>query len=123
MLNKEGDLETRWQALAAWLRQRFGKEPDLDGILFLIGVQETGCGYTPDLDKRSKERLVAEGTFCAFEALGFYRRIGMEADGHWIWESLKPLPASLPSEKQESFLRLAVVSYFHELVHDQIDER
>ena len=121
-LKQEGDLELRWQGLSAWLQERFGKEPDLDGILFLIGVQETGCGYKPELDKRSKERLVVEGTYCAFETLGFYRRIGMEADGHWIWESLEPLPTDLSAREQETVLRLAVISYFHEHMHVDSDE-
>ena len=121
-LKQEGGIELRWQRLSVWLQERFGKEPDLDGVLFLIGVQETGSGYQPDLDKRSKERLVVEGTYCAFETLGFYKRVGMEADGHGIWESLERLPTGLSAKEQETVLRLAVVSYFHEHMHQQSNE-
>ncbi len=36
------DLMQRWWALEAKLLERFGKKPDLEAVLFLIGLQETG---------------------------------------------------------------------------------
>ena len=36
------DLQQRWWNLEAKLVERFGKKPDLEAVLFLIGLQETG---------------------------------------------------------------------------------
>ena len=36
------DLQQRWWNLEAKLAERFGKKPDMEAILFLIGMQETG---------------------------------------------------------------------------------
>jgi hypothetical protein len=36
------NIEQEWQLLLQKLHQTFGKTPDLNGILFLIGVQELG---------------------------------------------------------------------------------
>jgi hypothetical protein len=41
-MQAKDDLQTRWWALEAKLVERFGKKPDLETILFLIGVQEFG---------------------------------------------------------------------------------
>ncbi len=105
-------VEERWQRLTVQLKERFRRKCDLDGILFLIGIQETGRGYARDLDKTTKERLVVEGTYCAFETLGFYQRTGMEADGHWVWEVMEVLPAGLSGVEQETLLKVAVLAYF-----------
>ena len=42
MANIADDFQTRWWELERKLMERFGKRPDLESILFLIGLQETG---------------------------------------------------------------------------------
>ena len=39
----EDDIQARWWKLEEKLMQRFGKKPDLEAILFLIGMQEMGA--------------------------------------------------------------------------------
>ena len=113
----DAELAVRWQRLQAWLGERFGRgEPDLEAILFLIGIQSTGRGYEPRLEKETKQDLIMEGTYCAFEAVDLYRRIGAEADGRWIWERTDvPLPKR-SVEDQEKLLRLAVLRYFDDVL-------
>ena len=36
------DFQTRWWALEQKLVDKFGKKPDVEAVLFLIGLQETG---------------------------------------------------------------------------------
>lgn len=109
-------LEARWQRLQAWIGARFGKEADIEGILFLIGVQTRGRGFEPDLEKEAKERLIMEGAYCVFETLGVYERVGMEADGHWIWQRRMDHPPNLSVDEQETLLRAAILRYFdHQL--------
>jgi hypothetical protein len=47
------DLQLRWWKLEEKLMERFGKKPDMEAILFLIGVQELGEIKT----KFSKDRI------------------------------------------------------------------
>ena len=35
-------LQERWAKLSEIIKERFGKKPDIEGILFLIGVRELG---------------------------------------------------------------------------------
>ena len=42
MFNND-DLQVRWWTLEAKLVERFGKKPDMETILFLIGIQELGA--------------------------------------------------------------------------------
>ena len=39
-MNVHEDLQVRWWALESRLMERFGKKPDMEAILFLIGVNE-----------------------------------------------------------------------------------
>ena len=114
LLQTDSDaLAARWQRLQGQLGPRFGEdELKLEAILFLIGIQSTGRGYEPELEKETKQDLIMEGTYCAFETLDLYERIGADEEGRWIWERTPtPLP-KLDVEDQEKLLRLAVLRYF-----------
>ena len=41
-MNVKDDIQSRWWALEEKLMIRFGKKPDMEAILFLIGIQEVG---------------------------------------------------------------------------------
>lgn len=105
-------VEARWNRLLTWVRERFGEEPGIEGLLFLIGVQARGRGFEPDLEKETKQALIMEGTYHAFEMLGLYEKVGMEADGSWIWERVADDPEQLAVEEQEKLLRIAILAYF-----------
>ncbi|WP_456427344.1 hypothetical protein [Rhodocaloribacter sp.] len=109
----DADVEARWRRLTAWLRERFDREPTIETTLFLIGIQARGMGFEPKLSKARKQALIMEGAYAVFEALGLYERVGMDADGFWIRERTRPLPA-LSVEGQEKLLRLAILRYFEE---------
>ena len=115
-------LETRWARLQTWVSARFGKEIGLEGLLFLVGVQERGHGFEPNLEKETKEQLIMEGTYCVFETLGAYERIGMEADGQWVWERQIAQPPDLSIKDQETLLRIAILRYFDNFLNVDTDE-
>ena len=121
MLNVNA-LQQRWSLLKRWTLSRFGKEADLEGLLFLVGIQELGKGFDPDLDKSKKEQILLEGTYCVLETLGYYERIGMEDNGHWIWEQTSQLPPDLSKEAEERILRKAVLRYLDMNHHHWTDE-
>ena len=51
------DLQTRWWDLERKLMDKFGKKPDLESILFLIGLQETGF-IQEKISKEQKQDLM-----------------------------------------------------------------
>lgn len=57
MQHLSGDLQVRWLKLRIKLKERFGIKPDMDGILFLIGIQELGSGKQ-DFSKEEKQDLM-----------------------------------------------------------------
>lgn len=103
--------ERRWRELVRALESRFGRMPDTDAILFLMGVQSVGRGYEPDLPKERKQSLIMEGSYLAFETLGVYQRMGLEKNGFWIWEKSGSIP-KLSVDDQERLLQIGILNYF-----------
>lgn len=110
----DDELKERWDRLIARIETRFGKTPDIEAILFLIGIQSVGRGYEPELPKERKQSLIMEGSYLAFETLGIYSRIGMERNGFWIWEKNIDLP-KMSVEDQEKLLQIGILNYFDEV--------
>lgn len=109
-------LEARWTHLQHWLQERFGRETGIESILFLMGIQSRGRGYEPKLGKETKQDLIMEGTYTAFEHLGLYTRIGMDEDGAWVWERTVEQIPKLSIEDQEKLLRLGILAYFEAIL-------
>lgn len=108
----DAEAARRWAVVEAWARRRFGRDgASLEGLLFLIGLHGAGRAYEPRMERDEKERLIVEASLLVFEAVGGYRRVGMDAQGAWIWERTDAWPPTLAPEAQERLLRLAVAFY------------
>ena len=107
-------LDARWSSVERFVTERFGKEASIEGILFLIGIQSRGRGFEPEMAKETKQDTIMEGTFCAFEKLGIYERVGVDEQGFWLWERAVESIPSLPIEEQEKLLKLGIICYFDE---------
>ncbi|HMP28675.1 MAG TPA: hypothetical protein PKD85_03690 [Saprospiraceae bacterium] len=107
-----------WQIDFEWLRVRHfikdsmgtDKLPDLQSILFLIGVQELGRWDNGKFTKEEKQDLIhiavctlLEGTYYEFE--------GRDQDGWPHFKSLKPFNIKGISE-QEVYLKKCIIEYF-----------
>jgi hypothetical protein len=75
------DLQSRWWALEAKLVQRFGKKPDMEAILFLIGLQETGF-IKEKITKEQKQDMMHVAVCTLFSQLGLYELEG-KYDERW----------------------------------------
>lgn len=104
------EVEAAWQKAITPIKTQFNQE-DLspEGILFLIGVQESGVGYQPNLQKEQKQDLIMLGTTHAWFASGLYIK---DEEG---LRPAQPFP-DLELEEQEKLLKIAIVKYF-ESVH------
>ncbi len=104
--------KTGWQAVEALLETRFGKIPDMEGVLFLIGVNE--FGQEPPRGKFTKEQkqdLMHIAVCTLLSQLDYYRFIGRDTEGWPHFESVMPVPTMTMAE-QESILKACIVHYF-----------
>jgi hypothetical protein len=103
-------LKTKWDELCHRLGDQFGEEPDLQAILFLIGVQELGKG-PQKYSKDEKQDLMHIAVCRLLSTFGYYELIGEDQDGWPHWELVKKLPP-LTLKEQDWLLKQAVVEYF-----------
>jgi hypothetical protein len=106
------DLQQRWWALEAKLMERFGKKPDLEGVLFLIGIQETGF-IAEKISKEQKQDLMHVAVCRVLSQSGFYALEGNDADGWPHYQQVKELPVMVLPE-QENFIKDHVLLYFEQ---------
>lgn len=104
------DLQTRWWKLEEKMLERFGKKPDLETILFLIGVQEFG-EIRPKFTKEQKQDLMHIAVCSLLSQSGYYAISGYDDDGWPHFAQLKALPA-FDMMEQESFLKDHILLYF-----------
>ncbi|NCW87573.1 MAG: hypothetical protein EBV71_01615 [Chitinophagia bacterium] len=104
------DLQQRWWNLEAKLVERFGKKPDLETMLFLIGVQEFG-DIREKFTKEQKQDLMHVAVCNLLSESGYYELEKVDEDGWPHFKQLKPLP-SLSMIEQENFIKDHVLHYF-----------
>jgi hypothetical protein len=104
------DLQSRWWNLEAKLVERFGKKPDLESILFLIGIQELG-GKEEKFTKEQKQDLMHIAVCTLLTPSGYYELEGKDADGWPHFRQLKSMP-DMNAFEQENFLKDHVLLYF-----------
>jgi hypothetical protein len=104
------DLQARWWNLEAKLVEKFGKKPDMETILFLIGIQEFG-EIRAKFTKEQKQDLMHVAVCSLFAQSGFYELERVDEDGWPHFRQLKPLPVMNLLE-QENFMKDHVLLYF-----------
>ena len=109
-MQAKDDLQTRWWALEAKLVERFGKKPDMEAILFLIGLQETGF-IKEKITKEQKQDLMHVAVCSLFAQSGYYVLEGNDIDGWPHFRQLKPLP-EMNMIEQENYLKDHILLYF-----------
>ena len=96
--------------MEAKLMERFGKKPDMEAILFLIGMQETGF-MKEKITKEQKQDLMHVAVCTLLAPSGYYAMEGKDEEGWPHFKQLKEIPA-LGLIEQENFLKDHVLLYF-----------
>ena len=109
-MQAKDDLQTRWWALEAKLVERFGKKPDMETILFLIGIQEFGQ-VKEKFTKEQKQDLMHIAVCTVLMPSGYYELSHVDEDGWPHFNQLRPMPDMHPIE-QENFLKDHILLYF-----------
>ena len=102
-----------WKKVEVFFEENFDteKNPSIETILFLIGVQELGSGsqkYTKD----DKLNLLHIAVCRLLEPFGYYKFTHYE-EGWPQFEKLEDLPELKPNE-QSLLMKKAVIQYFHD---------
>jgi hypothetical protein len=110
MTNVADDLQQRWWNLEASLVERFGKKPDMDAILYLIGLQEVQL-FKEKITKEQKQDLMHVAVCTILIPGGYYELLGRDDDGWPHFQQIKELP-SLDLRDQENLLKDYILFYF-----------
>ena len=109
------NLKDQWNYLVKELTQQFseGDVLNLDGIIYLIGVQELGQGKK--LFKKDEKVNLMHVAICKLlEPYGYYEFDFFDKDGWPHYKILTDLPSLKPGE-QTVLMKEAIVNYFEGL--------
>lgn len=112
--SRNQDLKERWETLISLLTERFSETEtiDIEGILYLIGIQELG-----QIHKRFKKddnvNIIHIGICSVLEPFGYYEFDYFDDEGWPHFKLVEELPTLKPGE-QSVLMKDAVVHYFIE---------
>ena len=86
----EDSFQIKWNKTVKSLEQRFGQDIDLQAILFLIGLQELGLGYSK-LNKNQKLDVMHIAVCALLSQWGYYTFSGHDKDGWPHWQATEKL--------------------------------
>src|SRR4051812_1051416 len=113
MTEKKADLDLEWEFLLGKLTKIIGKKPNMDAILFLIGVQELGKGKQR-FSKEEKQDLMHIGVCKLLSQSGYYELEGLDEDGWPHFKEISKVP-KLGLDEQEKFLQMHIKEYFADI--------
>ncbi len=106
----QSEMVAKWQKIIQKIQQDFNKTPDVNAILFLIGMREYGLPKAK-FTKEEKVELMHIAVCRLLSSSGYYELEGIDADGWPHWKSMKKLPF-IDVFQQETFLRQHIIDYF-----------
>jgi hypothetical protein len=107
---RDMDYEVEFQNALKKLAPRFGEDLDIQGVLFIIGVQELGKGKVK-LSKNEKLDVMHIAICTLLSPYGYYEYEGLDKDGWPHWKSTAKLPSLKPGQQQQ-LIKQAIVEYF-----------
>jgi hypothetical protein len=107
------ELKQKWGLLKQKIAEQFEEEPDLQTILFLIGVQELGQG-SRKFTKDQKMDLMHIATCRLLSHYGYYELESVDNEGWPHWKQKEKVPF-LTVQQQDWLLKEAAVEYFMEM--------
>ena len=110
--SRDKKLKELWDQLLIVLTERFsdGEALDVEGVLYLIGLQELGQVHQK-MKKDDNVNLIHVGICTVLEPYGYYRFDFFDEEGWPHFELLEALPPLKPGE-QSILMKEALVAYF-----------
>ncbi|MCU0391120.1 MAG: hypothetical protein MUE81_08380 [Thermoflexibacter sp.] len=113
-METEESIDLAWDNLLNEIVKLFGKKPDLNGVLFMIGVQELGKGIK-NFSKEEKQDLMHIAICKVLSLSEFYELEGIDEEGWPHWKLVKKLPF-FDLLGQEKLLKMHIIEYFEKEV-------
>lgn len=112
---EEWELEFEWLRVRHLVKASMQRDqlPDMNAILFLIGIQELGH-WEGEFTKEQKQDLmhIAVSRLLAYD--GYYKFVGRDADG-WPHYEVEVPYTQKGIKEQEELLKHKIIQYFKEL--------
>lgn len=101
-----------WKKVEEFFIKNFDteKNPSIETLLFLIGIQELGSGQQK-YSKDDKINLLHIAVCRLLEPFGYYQFEGYDEDGWPQYKSVEVLPELKPNE-QQLLMKKAIIQYF-----------
>ncbi|MEM9885703.1 MAG: hypothetical protein AAF849_07415 [Bacteroidota bacterium] len=109
---EDWELDFEWLRVQHIVKDSMGKDhlPDLNAILFLVGIQELGR-VQDTFTKEEKQDLMHIAICSLLREDGYYEFVGRDADGWPHYESLVPIEVE-GVKAQERLLKVKIIEYF-----------
>ncbi|MDP1726444.1 MAG: hypothetical protein Q8M15_06640 [Bacteroidota bacterium] len=101
----------KWYKVVFSLKKQFGKKPNMDAIIYLIGVNE--FGHMREFAKDEKMDLMHIATCKLLSYEGYFVYDGKDEEG-WPHYTMLKKPPYTDLLSQENLLRKLVVQYYEE---------
>ncbi len=101
--------KAKWYRIVFDLKKTFDKKPDMNGMLYIIGMRE--LGQNRKFEKEEKVDLIHIATCKLLSYDGYYQLNNIDDDGWPHYNLLKKIPFS-DLASQENYLKQLVVKYF-----------
>jgi hypothetical protein len=123
-MSRDETLKLKWEVLVDKLSNRFsdGEDLELDGIIYLVGVQELGQLHR-SFKKDEKLNLMHIAICKLLEPYGYYQFDFYDEDG-WPHYTVKEQLPTLKAGEQSVLMKEALVHYFTEngFLESSLDE-
>jgi hypothetical protein len=101
-----------WLNLRLELKQYFNRKPDLQSMLFLIGIQELGQ-LKANFTKEEKQDLMHVAVCKLLSDAGYFAFVKHDADGWPHYKAIKALPYEANNlDAQDFLLKTQILAYF-----------
>lgn len=102
----------KWYKVRALIREKFGQRPDINAMLFIIGMNEVGV-VKESWEKEEKQELMHVATCKLLSMDGYYQLSHTDEDGWPHYINVAQLP-KVNLKEQEEMLKKNIVRYFEE---------
>ena len=110
---EEKSLSLRWYQVRNRVKEQFGERPDINAMLFIIGMNEVGI-IKDKWEKEEKQDLMHVALCKMLSTEGYYELLGRDAEGWPIYEPVKGVP-KLALKDQDELLKRKIIEYFEAL--------
>lgn len=109
------ELDFEWLHVQHKVQESMRREtlPDLNTVLFLIGIQELGR-WKKGFSKEEKQDLMHVAVCCLLSYEGYFEFVGRDEDGWPHYRQVREMPKHSTLE-QERMLKVNAVRYFKEM--------